>query len=124
VKLFPETFPLTHNSIPPVLASSRSEFLSNPIGERIYQKQLLDSNRQEIVKDSEIFYMAENLAIDNRLAPRESRIETFKIRAPKGIEGIMLNVVAKIFYQYTPIIMDRKEMKIEITSDQTLVSRL
>ena len=94
------------------------------IGEVVYQKLLLDSNRKEIVKDSEVFYKAKSLAMDNRLAPRESRIETFKFPAPKGIESIMLNVVAKVFYKYSPVIMERKEMEIELTGDEMLLPRL
>jgi hypothetical protein len=95
-----------------------------PIGEIVYQKLLLNSDRKEILKDSEVFYKAKSLAMDNRLAPRESRIETFKFPAPKGIESIMLNVVAKVFYQYSPIIMERKEMKIELTGDEMLLPHL
>jgi hypothetical protein len=94
------------------------------MGEIVYQKLLLDGNRQEILKDSEVFYKAESLAMDNRLAPRESRIETFKFPAPKGIESIMLNVEAKVFYKYSPIIMEMKEMEIKLTGDEMLVPHL
>jgi hypothetical protein len=94
------------------------------IGEIIYHKLLMDNNRKEILKDSEIFYKAKSLVMDNRLAPRESRIEIFKFPAPKGLESIMLSVVAKIFYKYTPTIMDRKEMEIEMSSDEILLPHL
>lgn len=94
------------------------------MGEIIYQKLLLDNNRKEILKDSEVFYKAKSLAMDNRLGPRESRIETFKFPAPKGIESIMLNVVAKVFYKYSPLIMERKEMEIELTGDEMLLPHL
>jgi hypothetical protein len=95
-----------------------------PIGEIVYHKLLLDKNRKEIIKDSEIFYKAKSVAMDNRLAPRESRIETFKFPAPEGIESIMLNVVVKVFYKYSPIIMERKEMEIELTGDEMLLPQL
>jgi len=36
----------------------------------------------------------------------------------------MLNVVAKVFYKYSPVIMERKEMEIELTGDEMLLPRL
>jgi len=94
------------------------------IGEIVYHKLLLDQQRREILKDSEIFYKATRIAMDNRLAPRESRIEVFEFQAPKGIKSIMLSIVAKISYVYSPIIKERKEINIELTSDEMLVPRL
>lgn len=78
-----------------------------------YEKVVADSNGKQLTDDWEIMMNGAKIISDNRLKPMEERIESFSFHAPKSYEGV---VNAGVYYIYTPYILDRKEMKVEMNS--------
>jgi hypothetical protein len=77
--------------------------------ERVYQQVTLDSQNQEIRKDSRLFTEARKIDRDTRLAPGEQRLEEFRLPVPAN-ENV--TVTASLSYLYSP--HDRKETETRI----------
>ncbi|KCZ72440.1 Nitrate reductase cytochrome c-type subunit (NapB)/NapC/NirT cytochrome c family, N-terminal region [Candidatus Methanoperedens nitroreducens] len=89
--------------------------------QRVYAKTLLDTYGNE-VND---FWKAASIARDNRIKPKESRIEVFEFEMPEGISK--LNTQATLIYQLNAEIITRsvESMNVEIAKNEgtTLLSR-
>ncbi len=80
--------------------------------ERHYRKVVADDQGNVITHDFEAMLRGAQIVSDNRIAPRERRREHFSF-APFG--SGTLKVVATVSYVYSPIILDQREINIELT---------
>lgn len=81
---------------------------------RTYQKLLLDAGGHPLVRDSD-FLRAQKVS-DNRLAPRESRTETFGFPAPAG-EAV--HVRAEVEYLYRSLVLPGNEWRVQVARRET-----
>jgi hypothetical protein len=81
--------------------------------ERSYKKVLAGPDGKPLVLDYEAFLYATSVVSDNRLRPKEPRVETFRFEVPPG-EAIELS--ADVVYQYRPLVLDRRSMVITMAS--------
>ncbi|MFQ6112170.1 MAG: hypothetical protein ACE5LX_09130, partial [Nitrospinota bacterium] len=79
--------------------------------QRVYQRQLADSEGDPITRDGDLFLDAAQVMRDNRLAPTETRRETFTFRLKRG-EGAIIK--AELYYHYTPLLVERTEQRVRI----------
>lgn len=86
--------------------------------ERTYQKILVNSKNEIIEHDADVFLTSEKIFSDNRISPKEERIETFTFSAP---DREKINLSAKLYYLYQPYVLERINMKIDFTSDEKIV---
>lgn len=82
--------------------------------EQSFQKILLDGEGREIEKVSELFY-AHSIAQDNRIAPRETRSETFQFTVAPAQRA---QVSARVYYLYEPYLIEKKQVKVEVVSKE------
>lgn len=86
---------------------------------RTYQKVLLDAGGHTLVRDDD-FLRARKVS-DNRLAPQESRTETFSFPAP---EGEAVHVQAEIEYRYRSLVLPGNEWRVQVARQEaTLPAR-
>jgi hypothetical protein len=78
--------------------------------EQAFQKILLDGEGREIEKLSQLFD-AQAIAQDNRIAPRETRYETFRFAVAPSQKA---EVSVKVYYLYEPHLIEKKQVKVEV----------
>ncbi|NIM59984.1 MAG: hypothetical protein GTO16_13750 [Candidatus Aminicenantes bacterium] len=88
--------------------------------QRIYQKIMLDESGKEIKKDGEVFQKAAQVSFDNRLRPRETRIERFAFAMPKNKK---ITISARIEYLYKTSVLRPTEMRVKMAEDTKSISR-
>jgi hypothetical protein len=81
--------------------------------DRRYRKVVADKDGQVLSRDFEILLRGAKILSDNRIAPREQRIESFFFSAP-GSGAI--KVTATLSYRYSPLIVDQREINIELAT--------
>ncbi|MBI3813267.1 MAG: hypothetical protein HY279_02200 [Nitrospinae bacterium] len=88
---------------------------------RVFEKIIAGKNGEEMVKDSEIMLgMGAAIAKDNRIGPKEVRVEEFIFGIPGNTD---ISVSAWVDYLYKPLLLHETEMKIEMNRDEKTVSR-
>ncbi len=82
--------------------------------EKQYRKVLAGADGKDLRMDYEAFLHARSVLSDNRLAPRETRVEQFKFESlPEKPD----EVTATAYYQYAPLILDPHPMTITLAAD-------
>jgi len=88
---------------------------------RVFEKIISGKNGEELVKDSEIMLgMGTAITKDNRIGPKEVRIEEFIFNTADNTD---ISVSAWVDYIYKPLLLHETEMKIEMNRDEKIVSR-
>lgn len=88
--------------------------------QRIYQKIMLDESGKEIKKEYEVFQKAAQVSFDNRLMPRETRIERFAFAMPKNKK---ITISARIEYLYKTSVLRPTEMRVKMAEDIKSISK-
>ncbi len=88
--------------------------------QRIYQKIMLDESGKEIKKESEVFQQAAQISFDNRLVPRETRIERFAFAMPKNKK---ITISARIEYLYKTSVLRPTEIRVKMAEDVKSISK-
>lgn len=86
--------------------------------ERLYERVLADKDNRPLSKDWEIMLHSAKVVRDTRLKPREPREEFFNFHAPDD-DPLVINVA--LSYDYSPQIMDRTDMHLELKSVNKVV---
>lgn len=81
--------------------------------ERVFQKVVLDAARKPLDKDSRLFLEGVSIREDNRIGPREQRVEAFEFPVPR-IHAADLKV--QLIYDYLPMTGTEKRVETEIFS--------
>jgi hypothetical protein len=68
--------------------------------ERLYARTLVDESGKVPASEGDLFLNSRKVKSDTRLAPRETRTETFKFAAPPG----EIAVSARLVYTYKPLV--------------------
>jgi len=79
--------------------------------ERLYGRTLYDTSGETLVEDHAIMTRAAKSGDDNRIKPRERRVEQFWFNAPRGAK---VNVKADLDYIYSPKLIQKKEIRIDL----------
>lgn len=85
-------------------------------GARTYQKQLLDGSGRVLVRDADL--MRAQSVSDNRIAPREVRVESFTFPIP---EGEPVRVRAELEYVYRSHILAGTEWRVLVARQEAMV---
>lgn len=87
---------------------------------RTYQKIMLDENGKEVKKESEVFLKAAKVSFDNRIRPKETRIERFAFAKPKNKN---ITITARIEYLYKTAVLTPTEMRVKMAEDKKSLSK-
>jgi hypothetical protein len=68
--------------------------------ERVYARTLVDESGRAPATEGDLFLNSRKVKSDTRIAPRETRTETFRFAAPPG----ELSVSARLVYTYRPLV--------------------
>lgn len=86
--------------------------------ERRYHKVLVDKDGTVLRRDFEALLRGAAVVADNRLAPREKRVERFIFAvADRGT----VKVSATLSYEYTPVVLDQRDINIELVKVERYV---
>jgi hypothetical protein len=85
--------------------------------ERRYRKAVADGKGRTLVQDYEILLHGAHIVSDNRIAPREERLERFHFVVPEG----SMTVTATISYEYNPLLLQQRKMAIELGRTERVV---
>jgi ferredoxin len=85
--------------------------------ERRYRKTVTDAKGRTLVQDYEILLHGARIVSDNRIAPREERLERFHFIVPEG----SMTVTAKVTYEYSPLLLQQRRMEIELGRAERVV---
>lgn len=88
--------------------------------ERRYRKILGGPDGKPLTLDYEAFLYARSVLSDNRIGPKESRLETFRFEVP---EGERVEITTAAVYEYRPLVLDTRRMAITMASDSRYVYR-
>jgi RNase P subunit RPR2 len=88
--------------------------------QRIYQKIMLDESGKEIKKENEVFQKAAQVSFDNRLRPRETRIERFAFAMPKNKN---ITISARVEYLYKASVLRPTEIRVKMAEDIKSISK-
>lgn len=88
--------------------------------QKVYQKIMLDDSGKEIKKECEVFLQAAKISFDNRIRPKETRIERFAFVLPKHKK---ITVKARIEYLYKTTVLRPTEMRVKMAEDTKTLSR-
>ena len=86
--------------------------------ERRYHKVVVDKDGTVLRRDFEALLRGAAVIADNRIAPREKRVERFIFAVP---DRGPLKVRATLSYEYAPVILDQREINIELTKVERYV---
>lgn len=87
---------------------------------RTYQKIMLDENGKEVKKEGEVFLQAAKVSFDNRIRPKETRIERFAFAKPKNKN---ITITARIEYLYKTSVLRPTEMRVKMAEDTKSLSK-
>ncbi len=88
--------------------------------EKCYRKILAGEDGKPLTLDYEAFLFARSVLSDNRIGPKETRLETFRFEVP---EDERVEVSASAVYGYKPLVLDTRRMAITLASDNGYVYR-
>ncbi len=86
--------------------------------ERRYRKVISDKEDRVLERDFELLLRGWNIVTDNRIGPREKRIERFSFPSPGSGK---LRVRATVTYEYVPMVLDQREINIELGTAERFV---
>lgn len=86
----------------------------------IYEKILVDKDGTRIYKDSDVFTKSTLVSKDNRIAPKEARREVITLPFPEKRGDIVVR--AELAYVYEPLLIEKKEIKLELAAEEKIVS--
>jgi len=89
--------------------------------EKIFEKVLMNNEKEILAKDHKIILEASRVYYDNRIGPKEVREVPFSFTIPRELirgwkEKLTIEAVA--MYQYLPQVVSRRPMVIEIAGDR------
>ncbi len=88
--------------------------------ERVFQKVVLDGSKKPLLKDSMLFMEGTTVKEDNRIGPREQRLETFDFPVPRIHAGVLkVNLV----YDYAPMTDPTRRAETEIFTVEKKLAR-
>lgn len=82
---------------------------------RTYEKVLVDDTGKVLTDISELFTKSFKVLSDNRIAPKEARIETFEFVKPEGLKGYKIDSILQ--YQFQIPVLSVQNMDIEMAHD-------
>lgn len=88
--------------------------------QRTYQKIVLDDSGKEIKKECDAFLKAAKISFDNRIRPRETRIERFAFVKPKNKK---ITISARVDYLYKTTVLSPTEMRVKMAEDVKSISK-
>ncbi|MFQ6069440.1 MAG: multiheme c-type cytochrome [Candidatus Aminicenantales bacterium] len=88
--------------------------------QRRYEKIIVDANGNDIRKECDAFLEAEKISFDNRLKPKEKRIEKFSFVRP---ETRKTTISARIYYLYKTSVLSPTEMRVKMAEDVKSISK-
>lgn len=86
-----------------------------------YQKILVDKDGNRVFKDSEVFTKPTLISKDNRIAPKETRKEVITLPLPSQDGDIVVR--AELNYVYEPLLIEKKEISLELVAAEKVVPR-
>ncbi|NIM58006.1 MAG: hypothetical protein GTO16_03555 [Candidatus Aminicenantes bacterium] len=88
--------------------------------QRIYQKIMQDESGKEIKKEGTVFLQAAKISFDNRIKPRETRMERFAFAKPRNKK---ITITARVDYLYRTAILRPTEMRVIMAEDVKMMSK-
>ncbi len=89
--------------------------------EKVFEKVLMDDQKQLLARDHDIILKASRVYYDNRLGPKETKEVPFSFTIPRKFTRDWkrsLIIETQALYQYLPQVVSPRPMVIEITGDQ------
>jgi len=89
--------------------------------EKVFEKVLMDENKEILKEDHDLFLRAARIYYDNRLSPKEVREVWYSFTIP--YKDLLQNYEQKLFieakamYQYLPRVLAPRRMEMEVASD-------
>jgi hypothetical protein len=87
--------------------------------ERRYRKVVADEKGRVLKRDFEALLYGARILNDNRIGPREKRLERFNFDVPKA--GRSAKVTVRLSYQYAPVILHQEQLNILLGSVERIV---
>ena len=82
---------------------------------RVYEKIVIDKDRNILSEESDILIKGSKIIKDNRIAPKEVRREEFLF--PISLkEEVSTN--ANIFYLYEPCVIKKEDIRVQLAGDE------
>lgn len=86
--------------------------------ERRYRKVIADKEDRVLTRDFELMLRGRKIVSDNRIRPREQRIEWFSFPSPGSGK---IKVKAAVTYEYAPMVLGQREINIELGTAERFV---
>jgi len=83
---------------------------------RVYRKVLIDEYGTVIENAPDMFLKAANIYSDNRISPKETRVENFVFTLPRGIKKYTVEAVLN--YEYTRQILENESVKLRMARNK------
>ena len=99
-----------------VSVDSGGRFLTQ---ERRYRKVVADEKGRVLKRDFEVLLYGARILNDNRIGPREKRVERFNFDVPKA--GRSAKVKVSLSYQYAPVILHEEKLDVLLGSVERIV---
>jgi hypothetical protein len=87
--------------------------------ERRYRKVVADENGRLLKRDFEVLLYGARILNDNRIGPREKRVEHFNFDVPRA--GRSAKVMVRLSYQYAPVILHEEQLDVLLGSVERIV---
>jgi hypothetical protein len=87
--------------------------------DRRYRKVVADEKGRVLKRDFEVLLYGARILNDNRIGPREKRLEHFDFDVPKA--GRSAKVTVRLSYQYAPVILHEEQMDVLLGSVERIV---
>lgn len=84
-------------------------------GEKVYQKVLVDRSGNILKESYKMILEGTSILSDNRLAPKETRVEKFKFELPPEIESFSADISLR--YQYPTPVLTSGLMEVEMAKE-------
>jgi hypothetical protein len=86
--------------------------------QRVYRRTVADGKGEVLNSEPLVFTKGAKVLTDTRLAPKETKTETFTFPLRRGSQG---RVVASLYYYYSPLVTNEKERRIKFLELTSLV---
>lgn len=86
--------------------------------ERRYRKVIADKEDRVLTRDFELMLRGSKIVSDNRIRPREQRIERFSFPSPGSGK---IKVKAAVTYEFAPMVLGQREINVEIGTAERFV---
>lgn len=88
--------------------------------QKTYQKIMLDESGEVIKKECNAFLQAAKISFDNRIRPKETRIERFAFAKPRHKK---ITITARVEYLYKTTILSPTEIRVQMGEDTKSISK-